>query len=123
MNVARQFESLWSKFGAQDAQDLVDQAAQYFDVEFAAISFFDERREIFKAQYGIQSDGVFGRPYSITAHALYTMDVFVVTDTKQVRCCELAWFINADIYNRTGASGRTLGSSNGLEHDLLPSPQ
>jgi hypothetical protein len=106
--VSRQTDALWPEFGAPYAQDLVEQAAQFFDVEFAAISFFDEKREILKAQTGLYSDGIFGRPYSVTAHSLYTMDVFVVTDAKQVSDISLedgSWLSN----NRTGDFGRIHG--------------
>ena len=108
LSVAQQCDALWYEFGAPYAQELVDQATRFFDVSFAAISFFDEKREIFKAQQGMDSDGVFGRPYSMTAHALYTMDVFVVTDTKQVYF-PVPLPYNTLTHDRIGDFARTLG--------------
>jgi hypothetical protein len=84
MAVYRQYESLWDSHGAHSGKTLAREASEYFRVSSAMISFFDESRELCKVQWGVESDGLFGRPLSITAHVLYSMDTVVVLNTKLV---------------------------------------
>jgi hypothetical protein len=58
-------------------------AQKMFDVQYAALSFFDSKHEIVRVEHGY-SKGLIPRSVSIGAHALLSHDPMVVLDTAKV---------------------------------------
>ncbi|KAF7914246.1 uncharacterized protein EAF01_000652 [Botrytis porri] len=61
---------------------LMEAAAKRFRLNNASVSIFDERHEILKVEVGYNLM-MLERTTSISAHALYSEDVFVILDTHQ----------------------------------------
>ncbi|THV49973.1 hypothetical protein BGAL_0170g00030 [Botrytis galanthina] len=61
---------------------LMEAAAKRFRLNSASVSIFDERHEILKVEVGYNLMTL-ERTTSISAHALYSEDVFVILDTHQ----------------------------------------
>lgn len=85
--VAQRYVKLWTIQDSDDITDLVEQAARRFDVSHIVVSFFTKEREIRLAE-SFQSDGSRElenpRQSSLLAHALYSHDVLVVLNTREV---------------------------------------
>ena len=83
MSVVSAYDILWPQWDQNRAGALLISAMAKFKTRFAALSFFDEDHEMFKAENGFHSSQI-NRSISIAAHALLSTDVLVVLDTKMV---------------------------------------
>jgi hypothetical protein len=62
---------------------LMRSAMQQFDAQCASMSFFDDKYELFRGASWFKEDRT-PRKSSIAAHALLSVDVFVILDTEKV---------------------------------------
>jgi hypothetical protein len=83
MAAGRSYDIVWPNWSRGKVNALISAAMKEFDTCFASISFFDGKYENFKAESGYNVSRV-SRSISIAAHALLSVDVLVVLDTKQV---------------------------------------
>jgi hypothetical protein len=95
MQESRSLDILWPKWSKDKARSIINDAMKEFDTCCASISFFDDRSEIFKIEYGYGGPKI-SRPVSIAAHALLSNDVLVLLDTKEVCYTPLCQFLCAN---------------------------
>lgn len=62
--------------------DLVQLAANIFNVPVSIISLLDDHRSWFKAGHGVPAGGQVERKYSVCSHAILQSEVFIVEDTS-----------------------------------------
>lgn len=80
---------------------LMEAAAKRFRLNNASLSIFDERHEILKVEVGYNLMTL-ERTTSISAHALYSEDVFVILDTHRVCYSNFLLHINPNANNGLG---------------------
>ena len=73
----------WPDWAMTKSRHLIQLAMRVFQTQYAAMSFFDHRNEIMKAECGYKR-GAVPRNISIGAHALLSMEPMVVLDTFEV---------------------------------------
>ncbi|KAH8674716.1 hypothetical protein BGZ60DRAFT_429694 [Tricladium varicosporioides] len=73
---------LWEHWAEQQVAELIRAAMHKFDTRYAALSIFNDKFELFKAENGYNMSRV-KRSMSIGAHALYTQDCLVVLDASK----------------------------------------
>ncbi|KAF4628290.1 hypothetical protein G7Y89_g9864 [Cudoniella acicularis] len=79
---SKEFDNTWPEWINKDPVGLFFAAMHRFKTHCAALSVFDNEREVFKAEYGYNMN-YFDRNISLSAHALYnTDDVLVIKDTR-----------------------------------------
>jgi hypothetical protein len=83
MLLCRRYDILWPQWAQQRVGDLMRELMKEFGTQFAALSVFDDRFEIFKVENGYNRSHI-DRDISISAHVLFSSDVMVVLDTKKV---------------------------------------
>jgi hypothetical protein len=83
MRKSSMFDILWAQWDTKTAQHQMRKAMAVFEVDNAALSFFDGDYEIVRAENGYDLTRI-DRLMSLAAHALYTGEVIWVLDTKKV---------------------------------------
>lgn len=89
---SQKFDQLWLR-RTSDLLTALQRLTEDFDPDFITLSTFGEGQEILVANSGFDVDTIL-RAESLAAHAMYTGDVMVVLDTKEVIC----FLLNSDLY-------------------------
>ena len=77
------YEIVWPIWTREKSGALLRAAMSKFETQYASFSIFDSKRELFRAENGYNQPEI-SREMSIAAHALYTHEVLVLLDAKNV---------------------------------------
>lgn len=84
-NSAKEFDIVWPTWheNKEPTERIMREAMKTFNVANIALSFFDDKSEIFKAASWYKEDRM-PRNASLAGHALLSCDIFVVLDAAKV---------------------------------------